>query len=108
MPVAFKVAHGAEIMANRNSHTWKHKTADGDRREVRAEKFGKKWKLQSKLKHDARWTYHDVPELDDLITLRLVLFNKYQRKHLAYEDVAAVEQMITEAGGTWEEEGVTE
>lgn len=70
---------------------------------MRAEKFGKKWKLQSKLKHDTRWTYHDVPELDDLISLRLVLFNKYQRKHLAYEDVAAVEQMIKDAGGAWEE-----
>jgi len=31
-----------------------------------------------------------VPELEDLIELRRVLWNKYQRKHLAFEDVAAV------------------
>lgn len=103
MPVAFKMPMLRKKMGNRNSHTWKHKTADGDRREVRAEKFGKKWKLQAKLKHDERWTYYDVPELEDLIALRTVLFNKYQRKHLAYEDVAAVELMIREAGGSWEE-----
>ena len=89
-------------MGNRNIHTWKHNT-DTERREVRAEKFGKKWKIQSKLKHDEKWTYYDVPELEDLVALRLVLFNKYQRKHLAWEDVAAVELMITERGGTWEE-----
>jgi hypothetical protein len=32
-----------------------------------------------------------------------VLFRKYQRKHLSYEDLAAVEKMITDRGGTWEE-----
>ena len=70
---------------------------------MRAEKFGGKWRLQSKLKHDESWTYHDVPELEDLIELRRILFNKYQRKHLAWEDVAAVELMISERGGSWEE-----
>lgn len=70
---------------------------------MRAEKFGAKWRIQAKLKHDERWTYYEEPELDDLIELRRVLWNKYQRKHLAYEDVAAVEFMITERGGTWEE-----
>ena len=87
----------------RNTHVWKHNTEDGDRREVRAEKFGAKWRVQAKLKHDERWTYYADPELADLIELRRVLFNKYQRKHLAYEDVAAVEQMIRDRGGSWEE-----
>ncbi len=89
-------------MGTRNTHTWKHNT-DTERREVRAEKFGGKWKIQAKLKHDEKWTYYDVPELEDLVELRRVLFNKYQRKHLSYEDVAAVELMIRERGGTWEE-----
>jgi len=89
----------------RNSHTWKHWTADREKREVRAEKFGAKWKLQAKLKHDDRWTYYDVPLMDDLVELRRVLWNKYQRKHLAFEDVAEIERMITERGGTWETDG---
>lgn len=89
----------------RNTHTWKHTTADGEKREVRAEKFGKKWRIQAKLKHDDQWTYYDLPLLDDLIELRRVLWNKYQRKHLAFEDVAAVEQLILDNGGSPESAG---
>lgn len=85
----------------RNTHIWKHTTDDGERREVRAEKFGGKWRIQAKLKNDENWTYYDVPELEDLIELRRVLFNKYQRKHLAFEDVAAVEKLILDRGGSW-------
>ena len=59
--------------------------------------------VQAKLKHDENWTYYDDPLLPDLIELRDVLFRKYQRKHLSWEDLAAVEAMITEPGGTWEE-----
>ena len=87
----------------RNTHVWKHNTEDGGKREVRAEKFGAKWRIQAKLKHDERWTYYEEPELADLIELRRVLWNKYQRKHLAFEDVAAVEKMIEDRGGTWKE-----
>jgi hypothetical protein len=90
-------------MANRNVHAWKHRTEDGEKREVRAEKFGAKWRIQAKLKQDEKWTYYEDPELPDLIELRRVLWNKYQRKHLAYEDVAAVEKMILDRGGSWEE-----
>ena len=93
----------------RNVHTWKHTTEEGSKREVRAEKFGKRWRLQAKLKPDAGWTYYDDPLVADLIELRDVLFRKYQRKHLSYDDLAAVEKMITDRGATWvevdEEEG---
>ena len=86
----------------RNIHVWKHSTEDGEKREVRAGKFGGKWRIQAKLKHEAHWTYYDVPRLDDLVELRRVLWNKYQRKHLAFEDVAAVEKMILDQGGSWD------
>jgi hypothetical protein len=93
----------------RNVHTWKHTTEEGSKREVRAEKFGKRWRVQAKLKPDAGWTYYDDPLVADLIELRDVLFRKYQRKHLSYDDLAAVEKMITDRGATWvkvdEEEG---
>ena len=88
----------------RNTHIWKHTTDDGERREVRAEKFGGRWRIQAKLKNDENWTYYDVPEMEDLIELRRVLFNKYQRKHLAFEDVAAVEKLILDRGGSWDSE----
>ena len=86
----------------RNTHVWKSKTETGERREVRATKFGKQWRVQAKLKDDEHWTYYDTPLLEDLIELRGVLFNKYQRAHLSWEDLTAVEKMITDRGGTWE------
>ena len=86
----------------RNVHSWKTTTVEGAKREVRAEKFGKRWRLQAKVKGEENWTYYDDPPLEDLIELREVLFRKYQRKHLAWEDVAAVEKLITDRGGTWE------
>lgn len=87
----------------RNVHIWKTTTEDGEKREVRAEKFGGKWRLQAKLKGEDAWTYYDAPLLEDLIELRDVLWRKYQRKHLSWEDVTAVEKLIRDAGGTWEE-----
>lgn len=67
---------------------------------MRAEKFGGKWRTQAKLRDDESWTYYDVPLMDDLLELRRVLWNKYQRKHLAFEDVEGVDKMICDAGGT--------
>jgi hypothetical protein len=87
---------------SRNVHVWKHTTEDGEKREVRAEKFGGKWRIQAKLKSEETWNYYDAPPLEDLIELRRILWNKYQRKHLAFEDVAAVDQLIRDAGGTVE------
>ena len=80
----------------RNTHVWKTRTPDGERREVRAEKFGKRWRLQAKLNADEMWTYYDVPLLDDLIELRDVLWRKYQRKHLSWDDIMAMDELIAE------------
>ena len=83
----------------RNQHVWKTTTAEGDKREVRAEKFGGNWRIQAKRKGEDTWTYYDVPLLEDLIALHDVLFRKYQRKRLPYEDVAAIERLIHDRGG---------
>ena len=69
---------------------------DGQKREVRAIKFGGAWRIQSKLKDESIWTYHDEPTLEDLKELRDVLFRKYQRRRAAYEDVVLIEQTIEE------------
>lgn len=83
----------------RNVHVWKTTTEEGEKREVRAEKFGGKWRLQAKVKGEENWTYYDPPLIEDLIELHDVLWRKYQRKHLAWEDVATVEKLIRDAGG---------
>ncbi len=86
-------------MNTRNVHVWKTRTEDGDKREVRAEKFAGHWRIQGKLQHDENWTYYDVPPMEDLIELRDILWRKYQRKRLPFEDVAAVDRIIKERGG---------
>ena len=86
----------------RNVHEWKTTTAEGDKREVRAEKFGNKWRVQSRVKGTDDWTYYDAPLLEDLAELRVILWRKYQRKRLPWEDVATVERVIRERGGQLE------
>ena len=79
-----------------NEHTWKETTEDGDRREVRATKFGGAWRIQAKLKGEQSWTYYDQPRIEDLRELREVLFRKYQRRRASFEELSAVEKMIRE------------
>ena len=83
----------------RNTHVWKTTTEDGDKREVRAGKFGKRWRIQAKLKSEGTWTYYDDPLLPDLLELHDVLWRKYQRKHLSWEDIVAIEKLIVDRGG---------
>jgi len=82
-----------------NKHIWTERTPEGEKREVRAIKFGGDWRIQSKLKNDENWTYHEPALMEDLIELRDVLFRKYQRRRAAYEDVVLIEKMIEARGG---------
>lgn len=82
-----------------NEHGWKEKSENGEKREVRATKFGGVWRIQSKLKGAGDWTPHDPPLLADLVELRDVLFRKYQRRRAAYEDVILIEKLIAERTG---------
>ena len=82
-----------------NEHVWRETTAEGEKREVRAVMFANRWKLQSKLKGDAGWTYHDKPSAEDLAALRDLIFRKYQRRRASYDDLQAVDRLITESQG---------
>lgn len=82
-----------------NLHVWKETTADGEKREVRAVKFGGEWRIQAKLKSEERWTYYDPALLEDLIELHDVLFRKWQRRRAAWEDVALIAKLVNERGG---------
>lgn len=80
----------------RSQHIWKEKDPEGKKREVRATKFGGVWRLQAKSKEDLEWTYYDVPLLDDLLTLKEIVFRKYQRRRASAEDLASIEKLISE------------
>jgi hypothetical protein len=77
-----------------NQHIWTDRNQDGRKREVRATKFGGAWRFQAKTAGDLDWTYYDRPLLEDLLTLKEILFRKYQRRRASVEDVASIEKVI--------------
>ncbi len=79
----------------RSQHIWTEKDANGRKREVRATKFGGKWRLQAKCEDDTEWTYYDGrPELNDLLALKDIIFRKYQRRRASAEDLASIESLL--------------
>jgi hypothetical protein len=79
-----------------SQHIWTEKEDDGRKREVRATKFGGRWRLQSKAADEVTWTYHERPSLGDLLRLKEIVARKYRRRRASAEDVAAVEQLVRE------------
>ena len=80
----------------RSQHIWKEKDADGRKREVRVTKFGGEWRFQAKFADELDWTYYDRPLLEDLTTLRDVVFRKYQRRRASSEDVESLDKHLRE------------
>jgi hypothetical protein len=82
------------------SHEWHdHDEEAGERRYYRASKFGRKWGVITTLKSEPDWNKLEPIPLLVLEMLRDLLFNKYQRRRVPYEDVIAIDKMIVEAGG---------
>ncbi|MGB7342640.1 MAG: hypothetical protein WBD20_00355 [Pirellulaceae bacterium] len=77
-------------------HEWREDTDEGVR-VVRVSHHAGKWTLQSKLKSADEWTQFPVIDLEDLETLREIIFNKYQRNRLPHEQVLQVEALIEAA-----------
>ncbi len=80
----------------RSQHIWKEKDADGRKREVRVTKFGGVWRFQAKFTDEPDWTYYERPLLEDLRTLKDVVFRKYQRRRASAEDVESIETLLRE------------
>ena len=83
----------------RSQHIWTEKDSDGTKREVCVTKFGGAWRFQSKAAQDLEWTYHDVPPLNDLLTLKEIIQRKYRRRRASAEDLASVEKLIHDGAG---------
>jgi hypothetical protein len=79
-----------------SQHIWTERTENGNKREVRATKFGGAWRLQAKTADDLDWTYYEQPLLEDLLFLKEILRRKYQRRRASAEDVASVAKLIAD------------
>ena len=73
---------------------WKETTPEGEKREVRATREGRTWRIQSRLKGETEWVTHDPPDLADLESLRDLLMRKYERRRASLQAVQNVEEMI--------------
>lgn len=80
----------------RSQHIWTERDEHGSKREVRATRFGGKWRIQAKTAGDLDWTYYDHPLLQDLLALKEILERKYQRRRASNEDVVSVEKLISD------------
>lgn len=80
----------------RSQHIWTGRDEQGGKREVRATRFGGRWRLQAKTAGDLDWTYYERPLLADLLALKDILFRKYQRRRASSEDVESVEKLIAD------------
>ena len=80
----------------RSQHIWTERDEYGSKREVRATRFGGRWRLQAKTAGDIDWTYYERPLLDDLLALKEILVRKYQRRRASNQDVASVEKLIAD------------
>jgi len=79
-----------------SQHIWTEKDDEGRKREVRATKFGGKWRLQAKMSDEIDWTYYDRPLLEDLLKLKDIIDRKYQRRRASADDVASIDKLIGE------------
>ena len=69
------------------------------RRYVRASYHGPRWKLQEMRPGDEDWIDMDPMPLVDLMSLRDLVWRKYQRRRARFQDIRAVDEFITAAGG---------
>jgi hypothetical protein len=83
----------------RSQHIWTQRDEHGSKREVRARRFGGRWRLQAKTAGDLDWTYYERPLLKDLLALKEILARKYQRRRASSEDVTSVERLIADQTG---------
>ena len=83
----------------RSQHIWKERDAEGRKREVRVTKFGGVWRFQAKYADESEWTYYERPSMDDLLSLKDIVFRKYQRRRASAEDVASIETLIRNREG---------
>jgi hypothetical protein len=80
----------------RSQHIWTERNEQGIKREVRASRFGGKWRFQAKTASDPDWTYYERPLLEDLLALKEILTRKYQRRRASSDDVTSVEKLIAD------------
>lgn len=78
-------------------HEWNDRTADGEKRYLRASLHASRWTFETTLKSDPDWTTQESLTLEELEKLRELVWKKYQRKRLPYSHIESIDKMIEDA-----------
>jgi hypothetical protein len=78
-------------------HDWRERAEDGTHTYYRATFHGAKWTLHAQGPDDDMWILHDPMTLEELRSVRDVLWRKYQRRRCPWEEVDRFDKFIEEA-----------
>lgn len=77
------------------SHEWKDRDEEGQRRFYRANYQGGRWRiLTTTMKRDPVWDIVENPSTEIWEAVRDVVWKKYQRKRLPWDRVAEIDRML--------------
>lgn len=77
-------------------HEWRD-DGEGGMCQYRATHHAGRWEFHTLLESDEDWVLHDPIPVEYLRRLREVLFRKYQRRRVPFEQIEQIDQMIQEA-----------
>ncbi len=77
-----------------NRHEWFERDEDRKKVEFRGQKFGGKWTISSKAKGEEFWEKHNPPSVELVEKLLDIVWKKYQRKRVSYDDVEYLRKWI--------------
>ena len=80
-------------------HDWRETTPEGETQMFRATVHAGRWEFFMKMKGDEEWQRQDPAPLNLLVGIRDILWNKYQRRRIAWKAVEQVDKMVEARGG---------
>lgn len=85
-------------------HEWRERDEEGAPVYYRAVHHAGRWQFFSTRKTDPDWNEHEVLPLDQMVSLREVLWNKHQRRRLPLKQLEQIDAMIAKLRESGERE----
>jgi hypothetical protein len=84
---------------NMKKHDWRETTLEGETQMFRATVHAARWEFFTKMKGDESWQRQDPAPLSQIVGIRDIMWNKYQRGRVAWKAVEQLDKMVESAGG---------
>jgi hypothetical protein len=80
-------------------HDWRETTLDNETQMFRATVHAGRWEFFTKMKGEENWQKQDPPPMSQLVAIREIIWNKYQRGRLAWKSVDQLDKLVIAGGG---------